>query len=454
MIKLDEQFYLDCNYELHRSDNKIIKNKKNVIKEILTKHYGKFFKNEKELTTNQYIGELKNAVGQQQFFDFEDKQKQSLEKIFDNIDLFSKNEMPDTLGRIFRHERRENFISDWLAYLLNSEKMGTNILFQSLFHVSGIEGDFIPVGGIEREKDLVLYREDKGTRESCGRIDFFITTDDAIIGIENKIDCDFTSNNQLEKYSKSLRQIAETEQKNWYLFLLYPTSNIKIDKKIKTIKNNKNDNQENVKIITYENLIKNWETIKIDCVKSLRQMIIFEDFIKHIKEYIIMNEKQTLNLLALQFLDDKSKEIEQINLIKSGAISQLFYYINEKAQELNDRRDDWKIHISSGVQYIQCSKNHWRPGVHFELVNIPTKEEFSNFPPKNFYLEFHHEGTKNKGAEWENLSKKVKEENGHCYKLNYKDETEFENAINEMLQKLWKTAKNYADEVDKILENN
>ena len=167
-----------------------------------------------------------------------------------------------------------------------------------------------------------------------------------------------------------------------------------------------------------------------------------------------MNEKQTLNLLALQFLDDKSKEIEQINLIKSGAISQLFYYINEKAQELNDRRDDWKIHISSGVQYIQCSKNHWRPGVHFELVNIPTKEEFSNFPPKNFYLEFHHEGTKNKGAEWENLSKKVKEENGHCYKLNYKDETEFENAINEMLQKLWKTAKNYADEVDKILENN
>ena len=90
---------------------------------------------------------MKNAVGQQQFCDFEDKQKQSLEKIFDNIDLFSKNEMPDTLGHIFRHERRENFISDWLAYLLNSEKMGTNILFQSLFNVSGIEGVFIPVGG-------------------------------------------------------------------------------------------------------------------------------------------------------------------------------------------------------------------------------------------------------------------------------------------------------------------
>ena len=69
--------------------------------------------------------------------------------------------------------------------------------------------------------------------------------------------CGFTSNNQLEKYAKSLKQIAETERKNCYLFLPYPTSNIRIYKNIK------NNIQANVKIITYEALIKDWETIKI-----------------------------------------------------------------------------------------------------------------------------------------------------------------------------------------------
>ena len=69
--------------------------------------------------------------------------------------------------------------------------------------------------------------------------------------------CGFTFNNQLEKYAKSLKQIAETERKNCYLFLLYPTSNIRI------LKNIKNNIQANVKIITYEVLIKDWETIKI-----------------------------------------------------------------------------------------------------------------------------------------------------------------------------------------------
>ena len=69
--------------------------------------------------------------------------------------------------------------------------------------------------------------------------------------------CGFTFNNQLEKYAKSLKQIAETERKNCYLFLLYPTSNIRIYKNIK------NNIQANVKIITYEALIQDWETIKI-----------------------------------------------------------------------------------------------------------------------------------------------------------------------------------------------
>ena len=448
MIKINEEFYLDCNDKLHRVNGKEVKNTKDAVRKILSNsgygNDGKIFKKgtnstTDQFTTNQYIVELKKSIGRREYIGFEEL-KQPLEEMFNDLDSIPKKELSDTLGHIFRHERRENFISDWLAYLFNPDKMGTNEPFQSLFDLRDIEGEFIPIGGIEREKDLT-YNNDSGNTVDCGRIDLFVETDGAIVGIENKIDCDFTAYNQLEKYSEWLKQLAGLKEKDWYLFLLYPSSNKKIDEKAKV-------NYKDVKIITYEDLIKKWETIKIDCVKSLRQMIIFEDFIKHVKEYVIMEDKQLLNITAIQFLDEKSTQIEQINRIKDAAKEQLRCYFDTKLQELN-KDDGWEVHVSSGAQYIQYFKNGWKSGVHFELVNIISKDDESNFPPKHFHLEFHHE--KVKDDDLEELSQCIKKENEKCYELNYKSEKEIEEVTKGMLAKLCNTAKEYAAKVDEIL---
>ena len=447
MIKINEEFNLDCNDKLHRVNGKEVKNTKGAVRKILSNsgygNDGKIFKKgtnstTDQYTTNQYIVELKKFIGRREYIGFE-KLKQPLEEMFNDIDSIPKKELSDTLGHIFRHERRENFISDWLAYLFNPDKMGTNEPFQSLFDLSDIEGEFIPIGGIEREKDLT-YNNDSGNTVDCGRIDFFVETDGAIVGIENKIDCDFTTHDQLEKYSRWLEQRAVLKEKDWYLFLLYPSSNKKIGKNTKA-------NQKNIKIITYEGLIEKWETIKIDCVKSLRQMIIFEDFIKHVKEYVIMEDKQLLNITAIQFLDEKSKQIEQINRIKDAAKEQLRCYFDTKLKMLKE--DGWDVNVSSGAQYIQYYKNDWKSGVHFELVNIISKDDESNFPPKHFHLEFHHE--KVKSDELEGLSQRIKE-NKDCYELKYKSEKEIEEVTNGMLEKLRNTAKDYAAKVDEILK--
>ena len=125
MIKINEEFYLDCNDKLHRVNGKEVKIQKEAVRKILSNsgygNDGKFFKkgtnSTTEYTTNQYIVELKKLIGRQEYRGFNEKSKQQLEKMFDDLDLIPKKELSDTLGHIFRHERRENFISDWLARL-------------------------------------------------------------------------------------------------------------------------------------------------------------------------------------------------------------------------------------------------------------------------------------------------------------------------------------------------
>lgn len=454
MIKINNDFYIDenCN-KLCRFDGKNLTNVKGMIKEILKSEFeytneGKILSNNgKEFTTSQYVGALKRAFEIKQFENFSEKDRKNFEDLLLPVDSFVIVEKPDTLGRIFRHEYKENFISDWLAYLLNVEKIGTNQLFQSLFEICGVDGTFVPLGGIEREKELT-FTGDNNRLEKYGRIDFFIRTENAIVGIENKIWSGFTSDNQLEKYAKAIKQCADIENKEAYLFLLYPKGNLSVDSKLKGY-----TKSENVKIVTYEALIAVWEKIKIDCIKSLRPLIIFEDFVKHVKEYIMCTSEK-LNFNAIKFLNKKSEEIEKLDKIRNGAKEQFICCLEEQLQKRLGDREEWKHHISSGAQYIQCFKDNWEEnGIHFELINKIKGEYESNFPPKNYYLEFHSERVKDKALreKLKELSKEIAEKERVPYTINYDDEKQFENSIDRMIRALCDKAKEHKEKIDEIL---
>ena len=117
MIKINEEFNLDCNDKLHRVNGKEVKNTKGAVRKILSNsgygNDGKIFKKgtnstTDQYTTNQYIVELKKFIGRREYIGFE-KLKQPLEEMFNDIDSIPKKELSDTLGHIFRHERRKNY---------------------------------------------------------------------------------------------------------------------------------------------------------------------------------------------------------------------------------------------------------------------------------------------------------------------------------------------------------
>ncbi len=454
MIKLNDNFYIDENYNrLCRFDGKEF-NAKEKIKEILKSFFGYpndgkiYSDNGAELTTNQYVGVLKRAFESKKFKDFKENDGKVYEDLLRHVDSLIVAERPDTLGHIFRHEYKENFISDWLAYLLSVERIGTNQLFQSLFDMCGIDGEFVPIDGIEREKEL-SFTGGNNRLEKYGRIDFFIRTENAIVGIENKIWSGFTSDNQLEKYAKAIKQCADIENKEAYLFLLYPKGNLSVDSKLKGY-----TKSENVKIVTYEELIAVWEKMKIDCIKSLRPLIIFEDFVKHIKEYIIMDTSKKLNFNAIKFLNEKSEEIEKLDKIRDGAKEQFICCLEEQLQKRLGDCEEWKYHISSGAQYIQNFKDNWEEnGIHFELINKIKGENESNFPPKNYYLEFHCERVKDKKIRehLKKLSKEVAVKEGSPYAVNYDNEKQFENSIDRMIKALCDKANEHKEKIDEIL---
>ena len=451
MIRINKDYYLDDNDQICENGQvDPVKNQRKKAIEILENFKYNDDKNERK-TTYQFIGILKKCINKRMAENMAEnmeslsKNTGKIGKILDELVNLTPNEITDTLGHIFRHDFKENFISDWLAYIFNFEKMGTNEPFQAIFDACGIAGTFIPIDGIDREKEL-FYVDNKNKRENCGRIDFFIRTETAIVGIENKIFSDFTTKNQLEKYYKAIKQIAEVEGKKPYLILLYPESNKKI-----VNHRNKHDEKDNIFMLTYKNLIEKFEKIKIDCVKSLRQMIIFEDFIKHIKEYI-MNGNNIISFDTIKFLNDKNKEIALLDQVRSGANEQLKNYFEQCLKEkLKDETDEWDIHISSGCQFIQCYKKDWKERkVHFELKNIVKEEDSTNFPPKHFVLELHDEG-KNQKIEIDNLSGQIKEQNKEKIEIDYSSLEKFTNSVNKLMKKLIEVVNEYAKKIDSAL---
>ena len=86
-----------------------------------------------------------------------------------------------TFGTIFKHEHKENFISDWLAYLLDPNNIGTTEPLECFINIAHADENYtIDFSEVNIQREYVF-------QESKRRIDFLITTPSHIIGIENKI---------------------------------------------------------------------------------------------------------------------------------------------------------------------------------------------------------------------------------------------------------------------------
>lgn len=343
-----------------------------------------------------------------------------------NIDIKSP---AVTFGTIFKHEHKENFISDWLAYLLNADNTGTNepleVLIKIALKEEYFEFDFSEVT-IQRE---YVFSDDKR------RIDFLITTPSHIIGIENKI-WSGLQEKQLCDYSKQINKIKEKmgNEVQTLLILLCPDGN-----------SVKNEISNDFKLVTYDDLIEEFKKIRLNCLGNLRASVLMEDFITHVEAFFMNDINTDLNFDFIKFQNDNQAKIEKLNKNIKESKEQFKVYFKKEIEKSGFNNDTWQIITKDASDYfVQIYKDNWNNGnTHFEFL-----KEKKDFPPSEITVDFHVEGSSPYNAELKNLKKSSFEKK--VIKMNYDKKENFENSVKEVVLTLKEFDKELTSKIDSI----
>lgn len=279
----------------------------------------------------------------------------------------------NTIAHIFRHDYKENFISDWLAYLINPEFTDSTQPLAALLKLA-LENEPEDISDVSVCREYIF----KDNR----RIDFYIETSNYVIGIENKIWSDLQPN-QLADYEKQLSTNVPLNGRELVLILLCPQSNnYCMDPNLKL---------GSFKVITYEELVGEFKQIRFKLFENLRATILMEDFILHTEEYIMQNpDKNTSNLEMWRFEADYKDKLHDLLARFETSKKQFGAYIAERLFAVVADREDseaWSspsIHANTKECYFQLYKTNWSEAqVHFELVNG------GKFPPTELQVVLH-----------------------------------------------------------------
>ena len=198
---------------------------------------------------------------------------------------------PLTIPTIFGRGYDENFISYYLAYILDPKRNGIGIgPIKALCGIYGRDVADLPW------EDVIIYREYVlGGR----RIDLLLEIEDQwVLGIENKI---FASEatNQTSDYA---RLIAAKFPKSMRDFIFLTKGGEQAQSKC-------------FSPISYACLLKALKTVSLDASLAGRKRVLWEDFLEHLEVYIVMtnspqfqfSEKTQLYLKNYQMLQDMER---------------------------------------------------------------------------------------------------------------------------------------------------
>lgn len=266
--------------------------------------------------------------------------------------LSAPRKPPLTIPTIFGKSYDENFISDYLAYILHPQKNGIGIKpllgMLNLIAVE-IEVDDPEVVEITREYYLNDY----------GRIDLLILIDKTYaVGIENKI---FSTEGveQTKRYVKALeKELADYQR---FFVFLTPTGSQPGSRKFKPV--------------SYRQLLHKFRTVQYDWAKDVRKSVIWEDFLTHLEYYITMS-KENLNISEKgKLYIEHFQMIEDIrNAYEQDAKNIFDYVVAQIQKEITGK--NWIIDFKDSRFYQQIYKKEWQTRklfVHYEyFFNLDT----------------------------------------------------------------------------------
>lgn len=260
--------------------------------------------------------------------------------------------LPITVPVIFKRTYNENFISDYLAYILDPIRNGIGIEpIACLLSIldSDITLDFDDVK-IEREYNL-----------DGGRIDLLIQIDEKVVlGIENKI---FASegNSQTHYYERAIHK-KFPNHRHYFIYLTR-------DKQCASSKE--------FCPISYRDLIKLFRKIPFDWKADIHKSVLWDDFLTHLEVYImkIIEFSDKAKLYAEHY--DLIKDIEQSFMQEWG---QLIDYLTSVCEEKYPP-PEWIVKLdefnkSTNETYHQIYKRSWDKSgcwVHYEYFFGPDR---------------------------------------------------------------------------------
>lgn len=309
--------------------------------------------------------------------------------MIENLGIKSSKSEKFTLPCVFGKEFAENFMSDWLAYIINPYKNGVGIEpLQMLIDLAGYDYTFNDDSIIKITREYVFV-------DSGRRIDFYIDVDDKyIIAIENKINAS-EGENQFRDYWKSLEDLKKNN-KLICAIILKPNSNKTVEDK-------------NFKIVHYEELIEQYRKIQLNFIENLRSAFLIKEFIIHMEEYIMTTtDLFTLNDEDLSEIIKHKALLNKINQRNNEVNSNLKkHIINEVKKEFPDDTI-WNFNYSDNFRFFQLFKVNWKnSNIHFELFLKDPDLLIKTSNSRNCSIELHVECKGEKGKKIINELKKI-----------------------------------------------
>ena len=263
----------------------------------------------------------------------------TLDKIYKHLP--EKDNKIRTIPSIFNRTYDENFISDFLTYILGPQQNGVGLepLIRVIEKYTEKGVDILENLTLEEKNNVEIIREHSFSNGR--RIDILIKVqDELVIAIENKI---FATEleNQTRDYAKSIHR--EFPDYEYVLLYLTPEGISPRSKEFSTI--------------SYKQLIEQLKKVKFDYRDDIRRKIIFDEFILHVEEYIMGKKSESITDQTKLYIEyyDTIKKLDEYFKEDSSMVFEEFESILKSvfAQE------EWKFNIKQDRSWHNVSKRRW-----------------------------------------------------------------------------------------------
>lgn len=261
-----------------------------------------------------------------------------------------KNTNDATILSIFNKVYDENYISDYLAFLIKreDENFGKKILEKIMIRLFEEESFF------DQCNKIIVMREKSFF--NLKRIDLLIIVKYnngkmKVIGIENKV---FSKEHygQTQIYRENIHR--QYGKDNSYLIFLTPSGENAQDAEFKSL--------------SYSDLYKILSEINISCLTNKKIAMLCDDFRKHIEEYIMPNtsEFKITDEIKLynEYFDPITQIVNNIQNLKEYAVG---YLENKFKEQLGN---DYIFDFNKNRYYLYFYKKNWKEKyfIHFEIL--------------------------------------------------------------------------------------